>query len=279
MKLFTTSLLLLLNFYIQAQIDLPRLSPLQKIEQTVGLSQITVEYSRPYTKGRKIFGGLEAFGKVWRTGANRSTKVTFSDDIIFGDSLVTAGTYSLLTKPNKESWKIYLYPELQHWGVPADFSMNKVTASTSVPTGKTLAFVEQLTISLENITPFQCEMIISWENTSVAVPIKVTTDKIIGAKIEEKLAGPDFGDYYLAAKFKLISNQDLEQGLEWINKSIELSSDDPQFWTYQLQAEIYYAMGEKKKAVLIGEKALSMAKVEESKFFTKQIEDLLKSWK
>lgn len=265
---------------LKAQIELPALSPLQKIEQTVGLSTITVKYSRPYLKGRTIFGGLEKYGELWRTGANRSTKVTFSDEVVIDGKKVKAGTYSLITRPNIKEWEVYFYTELQHWGVPDDFSLEKVAASIKVPVSKTSKTVDMLTISIENITPFQADMTVSWENTKVEIPIQTTTSDIINKKIEERLAGPDMGDYYLAAKFKLSEGVDLVQATEWINKSIDMSSDKPVFWTYQLLAEIQAARGMKQEALKTAEKALSMAKAgENNDFYINQINAFIQKTK
>ncbi len=271
-------LILLLPLCMEAQIKLPALSPLQKIEQTVGLSTISVEYSRPYRKGRTIFGGLETYGELWRTGANRSTKVTFSDDVLINETVVPAGTYALITRPEKSVWDIYLYEELQHWNVPDDFSMEKVKASMRVPSSTLSETIEMLTISVENITPFSADLVIKWENTQVALPIQMTTSSLIDAQIEDRLAGPDMGDYYLAAKFKLLEGKDLNQATEWIKKSIALSMDEPVFWTYQLLAEIELARGNKHDALESAQRALEIAESgENNAFWLAQIQELMKN--
>ncbi len=108
-----------------AQIQTPQPSPYQKIEQTVGLSTVTVEYSRPSMKGRKIFGGLVPYDKLWRTGANRNTIVSFSDDVKIGSTTLKAGNYAIFTKPNPQSWEIYFYSDTNNWGTPQKWDESK----------------------------------------------------------------------------------------------------------------------------------------------------------
>ena len=107
-----------ISFATNAQIKSPAPSPSQKIEQKVGLTDITVDYSRPSMKGRKIFGGLESYGKVWRTGANANTKLTFSTDFTIDGKEMKKGTYALYTIPGKETWNIILYTDATNWGNP-----------------------------------------------------------------------------------------------------------------------------------------------------------------
>lgn len=135
---------------------------------TVSTANIKVTYGRPYKKGRDIFGGLEKYGKVWRTGADEATEITFAKDGTFGGKPVKAGTYTLFTIPGESDWTVILNSELKQWGAFGyDKIKDKDVLKVTVPAKKTPAPVEQLTISLP-----PNNLVIAWDNTEVAVPYK-----------------------------------------------------------------------------------------------------------
>jgi len=136
----------------RAQISYMHLSPLQTIEQRAALTDIKVVYSRPHLRGRTIFGGLEPWDKIWRTGANRNTKVTFSQPVMVGDTKVPIGTYALLTKPGKTEWEIYFYKELTHWEVPDPWKEDQVAATLTVVPETTERTVQRLTFTIDDMT-------------------------------------------------------------------------------------------------------------------------------
>ena len=109
-----TLLLIFGAFTMQAQIQTPQPSPSAKVYQTIGLSEVSVDYSRPAARGRVIFGDLVPYGKIWRTGANMRTKFTTDSDLTIDGKELKKGTYAILTIPNKESWDIIFYTEYQH---------------------------------------------------------------------------------------------------------------------------------------------------------------------
>ena len=119
-KLILLTLILVVSFNTNAQIETPRPSTSQKITQTVGLTEVTLEYSRPSMKGRVIMGELVPFDKIWRTGANANTKITFGDPVTIGGAKVKAGTYAIFTKPNPQNWEVYFYTDSNNWGTPGE---------------------------------------------------------------------------------------------------------------------------------------------------------------
>src|SRR5690554_5833761 len=125
--------ILLSSLAIQAQIQTPQASPFQKIEQKVGLTDVTLEYSRPSMKGRTIVGGLVPYDEIWRTGANENTKITFSNDVEIGGQTVNAGTYAIYTKPSASSWEVYFYSDSNNWGNPEKWDEGKVAAKVTAP--------------------------------------------------------------------------------------------------------------------------------------------------
>ena len=127
-KLFLFICIVALTASTNAQVKTPAPSPAQKIDQTVGLTDVSLEYSRPAMRGRTIFGGLVPYDKLWRTGANANTKITFSDAVEIGGKNLEAGTYAVYTKPNAEQWEVYFYSDASNWGTPQEWDETKVAA-------------------------------------------------------------------------------------------------------------------------------------------------------
>lgn len=244
-----------------SQIIIPPLSQRQTVEQKVGFTEVKIEYCRPHVRGRQIFGGLEAYGEVWRTGANRNTHISFSDKVTVAGKTLPAGTYTLFTRPDSSIWKVYLYPYDNGYGVPDDFSEDKAHIISSVPVFELNRKFENLTINLENAKDNSADLTIIWENTYIAVPIKFSTHEKLLSDIDD-IVNSHSGDYYSAAKYYLSTGQDLEKAKHLIEQSIKLREQpggDPQFWIFQLQAEILFANNENKEALAIAKKAMDMA--------------------
>jgi hypothetical protein len=129
-----------------------------------------VIYGRPQKKGRTMLGGTEAYGKVWRTGANESTELKLYRDVTFGDKKLKAGTYTLYTIPGKDEWTIIFNSKLDTWGA-FEYDETKDVARIKVPAGKTDSEVEAFTIAFEG-SGGTGNMILAWENTLVKVPVK-----------------------------------------------------------------------------------------------------------
>ncbi len=276
--LFLLPIIILLSLPLCAQIRTPPLSQKQKIVQNVGFTEVTIEYCRPLMRGREIFGGLEKHGEIWRTGANRNTQVSFSKEVRIGDSTLSADTYTLFTRPDKAEWTVYFYPYDNGYGVPEDFSEDKAKAVIKVPVVELNHTFQNLTINLENITENKAELSILWERSYIAVPINFTTETEIMGKVEN-LVNSHSGDYYMAAKYYLNNDKDLEKAKVFIQKSIDLRNEPegtPDFWIYQLQAEILLANNEKADAIKSAKKAMKMAKSRgPDDYYVKQIQALL----
>jgi hypothetical protein len=191
----------LASFSLQAQINTPAPSPASKIMQTVGLTEVTVDYSRPSMRGRTVFGNLVPFDKLWRTGANGYTLVSFSTDVKIGGQDVKAGTYSVFTKPGASSWEVYFYTDTKGGGTPSDWDDSKVVAKTTSKVWPIEMPVETFTITIDDLKSNSANLGIIWENTYVAVAIEVPTDAAVEKDIAKALGGPSAGDYYQAAVY------------------------------------------------------------------------------
>ena len=167
---------------VRAQIETPQPSPFQKIEQKVGLTDVTLEYSRPSMKGRKVFGNLVPFDKMWRTGANKNTMISFSNDVVVSGKKLKAGAYAIFTKPGKSSWDVVFYNDTENWGTPQKWDNSKAV-TVSVKPMTLPSKVETYTMSFSNLTNNSAILNVLWENTMVGVKIDVPTDATVSEAI------------------------------------------------------------------------------------------------
>ncbi len=260
-----------------AQIDTPQPSPLQKIEQTVGLTTVNLEYSRPSMKGRTIFGDLVPFDKMWRTGANASTKITFGNGVEIGGKTLDAGTYAIYTKPAASNWQVYFYKDISSWGTPEKWDESKVAAQVTVPISPMPQASETFTMSFDDLKNDSAVLRITWEKTSVGVPIKFFTDQMVSKSIDRAMNGPEAGDYYAAAVYYLESGKDINQAKTWIDKAIEMNKE-PKFWQMRQKSLIYAKAGDKKGAIEAAKKSMELAKAAGNNDYIALNEKSLKEW-
>ena len=263
-----------------SQINTPRVSPASEVKQMVGLTEIEIEYSRPSMRGREVFGNLVPFGKVWRTGADNSTKISFDTDVIISGKTIQSGTYSIFSIPNKESWEIIFYSDVELWGVPRDWSENKIVFSSmfDVKKLKKSNTVETFTISFNDLTNNDVNMSISWENTSVDIKIEVPTRSMVESDINKVLSdNPKSSDYYAAAVFYRQENINLDKALEWMNKAIEMN-ESPRFWQYRQQSLIMAANDKFADAVDAAKKSLNLAIEADNQDYIKMNRESIAEW-
>ncbi len=262
-----------------AQIKTPAPSPTGKISQAVGLINVDVEYSRPSKKGRKIFGDLVPFGEIWRTGANASTKVTFSDKAQVGSISLDKGTYALYTIPGEKEWTIIFYSNTSYWGTPdaKEFKEEEVAARFNVPAKATSSSVETFTIEIGNLRNDGADLFIMWDNTVVAIPITVDTDSKVMDAIKTTMAGPAAGDYFAAARYYYEQKKDYKQALDWVTKSLELGGD--KFWILRLKANIQAELGMYKDAIATATRSTELARADGNSDYPRMNDKSIEEWK
>ncbi len=261
------------------KITTPQPSPKATVEQRVGLTDISVEYSRPGVKGRAIFGDLVPFGKTWRTGANSNTKVTFSSDVSIDGQTLNAGSYGLYTVPNENSWEVMFYAESDNSGVPRDWDDTKVVAKTSVEVYSMPMNVETFTINFDDVSGTSATLGILWEKTYVGIKLEVPTDKLVSETIDAVMASsPEAGDYYNAAIYYRQQDLDIKKANEWMEKAMSLT-EKPAFWQLRQQSLIYAKMGDTEKAIAVAEKSLELSKAAENEAYVKMNTQSLAEWK
>ncbi|MES2515973.1 MAG: DUF2911 domain-containing protein [Bacteroidota bacterium] len=239
-----------------AQLKVPAPSPSGTVKQAVGLSDITIEYSRPSAKGRVIYGDVVPFGKLWRTGANGATKITFGEDVKIEGNAVTAGTYAIYTTPGKDSWEVMLYKDLTLGGNVADYKKENEVVHFVVKPKALNDKVETFTIDIADITPNSANVELNWEKTRLSFNVTSDIDAKIMKNIETNVIN-DSRPYFQAASYYYDNNKDLKQASEWTDKAI--ASNPKAFWMVMLKAKIQAKQGDKKAAIASAEKVITLA--------------------
>jgi hypoxanthine phosphoribosyltransferase len=260
------------------QIQMPQASPAAKISQKVGLTDVTVEYSRPSMRGRKIFGELVPYGDVWRTGANAATILTFSTEVKIEGNNVSPGSYALYSIPGKTEWTMILSSNTKLWGAVGYSDADDVLRFKVKP-GKTGQKYETMEINFVDITDTGSTLALKWENTRVKFRIETEVDDIVMEQIKELVIDQqpqNPGLYYQAANYYFTNNKDMDQAYEWITKSV---NDDPKYWTMHLKAKIELSLGKKKEAIESATKSIEMAKEAKNPDYVGLNERLIKSIK
>lgn len=245
-KLLLSILLLTISVLGYSQIKTPQPSPTAKFEQKVGLTDVTLEYSRPSMRGRTIFGDLVPYGKLWRTGANANTKITFSDDVTIGGQSLKAGSYAIYTIPNVDSWDVIFYSDTSNWGTPQEWDDSKVVAKVNVKPYALPMGIETFTMSIDNLSSGSATLGIFWEHVYVGVQFNVPTDDKVLANINDVMNGnPTANDYYAAAVYYLQELKNIKKAKEWIDKSMAMT-ESPAYWQLRQQSLIYAKAGDKR---------------------------------
>ena len=277
-KIGFLSLFAILTFTVNAQMQTPQPSPSSELEQMVGLTEVEVEYSRPSMRGRSIFGNLVPYNQLWRTGANKNTIVSFSDNVKIGGKDVEAGSYAVFTKPGEAVWEVIFYSDTENWGTPRNWDASKVAATVKTEVIKMPMNVETFTITIDDLTNNGASLGILWEDVYVGVPFEVPTAEKAKKSIESVLAGPTGGDYYSAASYYFEEGLDMKKAKEWIDKAVAMDTEGKQYWVLRRQSLINAKLGDTKAAVAAAKKSLAAAEAAGNQDYVKMNKDSLKEW-
>jgi|TARA_B110000503_G_scaffold129173_1_gene201112 hypothetical protein len=267
--------LFLMVFTIEAQ-ELPQPSPYAEVMQRVGLTDVAVKYSRPGVKDRVIFGELEPFGSVWRTGANSATKIVLSTDAKIGGKEVKAGTYSIMSTPMKEgSWKVAINTDLDVQ--EGSYKAENNVAELDVEVMETADKVESMTFWFANVKPGSMDLMFAWENTSWSIPIEVDFKAMASKNIEEAIEETKsaFRVYNSSARYNFDNDLDLNKALEWSKKSVEMNAT---FWNVYTLSLIQNKLGMKKEALAAAKKSLELSNKAEYQPYIKMNTDNIAKW-
>jgi Protein of unknown function (DUF2911) len=257
-----------------AQPELPRPSPSAKVSQVIGLTEISVEYSSPAVKARKVWGGLVPYDQIWRTGANQATKITFGRDVIVSDKAVPAGSYALFTIPAKGTWTVVLNKKADQSGTGREYSADLDLFRFQVQP-KTAPHRERLTFLFSDFTEDQGTLDLEWEKLRIRIPIKVHTDAQAKANIAKAIDGT-WRTYANAARYVAESEKDYDTALAYIDQSLSLKEDWFNVW---IKATILAGKGRVNEAIPLGQKAYELGQKAEFFFLEPEVKKTLAEWK
>jgi tetratricopeptide (TPR) repeat protein len=253
------------------QLKTPAPSPTQTIKQDFGISSVELTYSRPAMKGRKVFGDLVPYGKLWRTGANAATRIKFTDDVQIGGTNLKAGEYVIYTVPNQNEWEVVLNKGITNWGIDGYKQEEDVVRVKVKPIKLDEAF-ENFTMQFMNVKPNSTDLYIAWDKTAVALPITTDVETKVMAQINT-LMNRDSRPYFQAAMYYLENDKDLNQALTWFDKAIE--QNPKAFWIYHQKANALAKAGKKEDAKTMARRSIELAKEAKNDDYVRLNEKLL----
>lgn len=265
----------LLGSAVVAQ-DLPKPSPTGELEQMVGLTEVEIEYSRPGVKDRTIFGDLVPYGKMWRTGANKATKISFSTDVNINGQELLAGDYALFTIPGEDSWEILFNTNLEQWGTGN--YQDTEEALRVIANSETTSFTETFTFDINNITNNSASICMMWEETKVCVDMTVDISDLAVKNIDDKISEIEnaYGVYHTSARWYVDNDLDAAKALEWAKKSTSMKQT---YWNMHTLALAEAANKNYKGAIAAAEKSTELAKESGSDGYVKMNEEKIAEWK
>ena len=258
------------------QLKVPRPSQKQVLTQTVGFTDITITYSRPGVKGRQIWGGLVPYDKVWRTGANEATTISFSDDVTINGQALPKGTYSLHTIPGKDQWTIIFNKVANQWGSFTYDQAQDALRVTAKPHGDEMN--EWLTFAIPDVGPDSATVVIKWAH--LAVPFTVgtsTTQKVLAdARAAIAAAKPDDWQTPLrAATFAIENGVGLDEANRWLDQSIRINENMRNLFE---KARAQAMAGDRAGAIATAQKAIAKAGPKDADEVG-EIQQSIASWK
>ena len=250
----------------------PRPSPGATVSQTVGVTDVSINYSRPGVKNRVIWGQLVPYNKVWRTGANAVTSITFTDPVKINGNPLNAGTYGIHTIPTENDWTVLFSGNTQTGG-SSEFNEKNVVLKINVKP-EAADFTERMIFTFTDVTDTSSIVNLIWDKLKISFEITTETQKLVLAQAEKAI---DWSTPMQAAAYCLQNNVDLDKALNWINASTEINEN---YWNLRIKARLFEKMGKKSEAVNLMEKAVKYGNEMNNKPFDfDQMQKLLKEWK
>ena len=258
-----------------AQVKMPAPSPTQTVKQDFGTGNIELVYSRPSMKGRKIFGDLVPYNKLWRTGANAATKIIFNEPVEIGGKKIDTGTYVLYTIPGIDSWEIILNKGLKNWGIDG-YKETEDVVRFKVEPMKMKKKLETFTMEFSDIKPETCSLDIKWDKTSVSIPVVANFKDKVRMQIDAAMK-TDKKPYWQAAQFYNEYDKNLPMALDNVTKAIDENKEA--FWMWIYKAKIQKEMGDMAAAMQSSKKSMELAAAAKNDDYVKMNKDLQKTLK
>ena len=279
MKKLILSSIVCISLFTQAQVQTPKASPKGKVQQTVGLTDISITYSRPGVKDRAIFGGLLPFGEIWRLGANENTIFRNSDVLIFNSDTLKAGAYALYVRPFEGAWEIIFYNDTTNWGLPEKWEDSKVSLTGKAEVEKYPFVQENLLIGIENLGSNKGEIKISWEHYAASLPFTLNTKEKVLASIKKTMSSKTISadDYYKSASYYYSEQLDMKQALSWAEKAVAEKGPSA-YWMSRLLAQIKAANGDYKGAMETAKNSMIEAEKDGDQNYVKMNQLSIEEW-
>ena len=260
---------------INAQIKMPAPSPTQTIKQDFALGSIEITYSRPLAKGRKVFGDLVPYNKLWRTGANNATIIKFTDAVEINGKKIDTGSYALYTIPGIDTWEIILNKGISNWGV-TNYKESDDVLKFKVQSMQMKTATESFTMQFADVKPESCALHLMWEKTGIAIPITAIIKERIRSQLGNAMA-TDKKPYFAAAQFYNEYDHNQAKALENITNAVK---DTPKaYWIWLYKAKLENEMGNKAAARASSKTSLALATTEKNDDYIKMNEELLRKLK
>ncbi len=269
---------LLIGSVAMAQIQMPAPSPTFELKGTVGLAEVKVVYSRPSAREREIAGNLIPYNEVWRTGANASTKITFSEDVLIEGENLPAGEYALYTEFTEEVATVIFSKNLS-WRGAIGYESKDDQLRVDVPVKHPSSHYETFTISFSDFTMNSANLNMKWGHTKAMVNIEAKVDERVMAQIKEQVIDntpQNAGVYFQAATYYYDTERDSEMALDWVNKAIE-GSPEKQYWVMHLKAKLLVKLNRKSEARTAAEESMELAKSQDNPDYVRLNEKLIAS--
>ncbi|WP_366182599.1 DUF2911 domain-containing protein [Flavobacterium ovatum] len=265
------------QFAMEAQIKTPQQSPKAVLNQQVGLTDVEVVYSRPSARGRNVYGNLVPFGKLWRTGANENTLISFSDDVVIDGKTLPKGKYALYTIPNIQSWDVIFYKTTDNWGTPKAYDEANVALKAKAKEIALPQSVETFTIGINGLDNDSANLDLAWEHSFVSLKFEVPTQKNAMESIQKVLGGATGADYYSAAQYYFQSNADITKTESYIDKALALTPEKP-FFYLRLKALVQAKKGDKNGAIETAKLSMAAAEKAGNQDYVKMNKDSINEW-
>lgn len=260
------------GFMFAQSLETPRPSPNATVTQTVGVTHISIDYSSPGVKNRKIWGELVPYGEIWRTGANEVTSITFDDPVKINGNDLEAGTYGVHTIPGEKEWQI-IFSRNTEVDAGSEFDETKEALTITVKPEEA-PFLERMAFTFTNTTDVKTTVNLHWERLKISFNIQINTDELALKKFREKLS---WYPSYQAANYCLNNNVNLEEGLKWIKASVLLQEV---YWNTRILAQFQNKLGMKDIAITTMLKAIELGgKMDSAPFDYDNMKSILAEWK
>lgn len=257
------------------QLRLPRPSPSATLMQTVGLTDMTIKYSRPGVKGRQVFGGLVPYDQVWRTGANEATTITFSEDVSINGQKLPKGTYALFTVPGRDTWDVVFNKQGEQWGA---FNYDKAQDVVRVTVKPERAeFREWMGFSIPEMTTDTAKVVMRWDTLAVPFTVDTASTERALAASKQAIAAIDNSRWqipYRAADFAFNNNR-MDEAKMWLDQALAAKENTATLW---LKARMLNKQGQKAEAVRTADKAIAAAAADQQDFAS-EIKRMSEGWR